>query len=118
MIGTNNIGKSHDMPEDIANGIGNLLKVMKEKVPDVKIILCAITPRNANLAIVINETNKLLPEIAKANGAEFIDPTNVLTGGSGNAGDRKIFYDGLHLSAEGYRRFASILIPRLRIADK
>lgn len=116
MIGTNNMGRSPDISTDIAAGIDNLLKVMKEKVPDVKIILSAVTPRNAQVPIA--DVNKLLPEVAKANGAVFFDPSDALTGGTGDAKDRKIFRDGLHFSPEGYRRYASVLLPLIQQALK
>ena len=77
MIGTerSGIGARHgapSTPEQIAEGIGNLLKIMKEKVPDSKLLLVAVTPRGGPSPTA--RINTFLPEIARKYGAVYVRP--------------------------------------------
>ena len=119
MIGTNNlgIGARHgapSTPEQIAEGIGNLLKIMKEKVPDSKLLLVAVTPRGGPYPTA--RINTFLPEIARKYGAVYVDPIPVMTNNTGNSKDRTVFRDGLHFSPKGYELYASVLLPALKEA--
>ena len=113
MIGTNNLNMTPppDTPENIAAGIDNLLAVIRQKVPDAKIILSAVTPRGGPFPT--DAINRHLPDIAKKHGAVYLDPIKVMTDGTGNAKDRTVFRDGLHFSPKGYERYASVLLPEI-----
>ena len=48
LIGTNNAGHRHDLPEEIAAGVKQILEELKKRLPDTKIVLMAIFPRSRN----------------------------------------------------------------------
>jgi beta-glucosidase len=116
MIGTNNTGHRVDSPADIAAGIEGVIKELRKRLPDSKILLLGIFPRGktADARDRINniETNKLISTFADNKsvyyldiGKAFFSENGELTNGVGD--------DFLHLNAAGYRIWAMQVKPKL-----
>lgn len=116
MIGTNNTGHLMQAPGQIAEGVERVLQVIAEKTPETRVVLHALFPRGAepddagrlNNAAV----NRLIEPLADGRrvvyadiGATFLEPDGRIA--------EQVMPDGLHLSAEGYRRWAEALEPTL-----
>ncbi len=108
MIGTNNLGGNK--PEEIADGITAIVKEIHNKSPKTKVLLLGIFPRgesakdgNRKKIAEINETVSKLDDGGKTVkyldiGKKFVEEDGSLT--------KKVMPDFLHLSAEGYQRWA------------
>jgi len=119
MLGTNNTGHRKDKPEEIAAGVGAILKTFHERFPKTKILLFAIFPRGATLAdparVNNDAANKLL---ATYDGfwnikyldinARFLTPDGTLT--------REVMSDLLHPGPQGYQIWADAVVPELKAA--
>ena len=107
MIGTNNIDT--DKPELVYNGIENLVKILIEKMPNAKLYLYGILPKNDNNKKVeekINICNQLLAELCKSWNLEyryFGDKVN----------NPKFFDDHVHLNVDGYQIWYDELLKDL-----
>jgi len=108
LIGTNNFSRA--LPQEIAAGIDNLLKVIREKSPDTKVLLLGIFPRRGVFPVA--ETNELLVDVAARNKVEFLNINEALLQGKKEV-SKEIFRDGLHLSPQGYEVFAAQLLPKV-----
>ncbi len=106
MIGTNNIIKG-DSVQDIADGIQNLLKILREKQPDAQIILLGIPP----VAWKMKESAALNPLIEKLADNDKIVYVNLAPLFLGVDGKTKNLHDGLHPDEAGYKAVADKLIP-------
>lgn len=116
-IGNNNIGGySDELPEWAAAGIRKVVDEVHEKLPDTKILLLGIFPRNEK-----NSSNRQRNEavnriIAKFDhgdtpryldiGSAFLDTGGELTKGVMNP-------DGLHPTAQGYQAWYGAMLPTL-----
>lgn len=106
MIGTNNIIKG--VPnQEIADGIGNLLKIIREKQPDARIILLGIPP----VAWKMKESAALNPLIEKLADNDKIIYVNLAPLFLEADGKIKHLHDGLHPDEAGYKAVAEKLIP-------
>jgi arylsulfatase A-like enzyme/lysophospholipase L1-like esterase len=117
MIGTNNTGHQMQEPEEVAAGVRRILELLAEKSPDTRVLLLGIFPRGAtpwdpgrvnNLGI--NQRLRLLADGDRVRyldlGDAFLEPDGTVS--------REVMPDHLHLSTEGYRRWAQALEPALR----
>ena len=114
LIGTNNLGD--DPADKIAAGIKKIVASIQEKSPTTKILLLGIFPRGWNA----NEVKWYQSKIEKINdeSAKLDDGKNVRFADLGpkmleadGTLSRKIFKDGLHLSGDGYARWAEAMQP-------
>ncbi len=106
MIGTNNVIKS--VPnQEIAEGIQNLLKIVREKQPDARIILLGIPP----VAWKMKESAELNPLIEKLADKDKIVYVNLAPLFLDANGKTKNLHDGLHPDETGYKAIAEKLIP-------
>jgi arylsulfatase A-like enzyme/lysophospholipase L1-like esterase len=117
MIGTNNTGHQMQDPQEVAAGIERILELLAEKTPSTQVLLLGVFPRGAspwdparlnNLGI--NQRIRRLADGERVRyldlGEAFLEPDGTLT--------QQVMPDYLHLSAEGYRRWAEALEPALR----
>lgn len=117
MIGTNNTGHRLQDPEEIADGVRLILEQLAEKSPDTRVLLLGIFPRGAspwdpgrvnNLGV--NQRLRLLADGQQVRyldlSPSFLEPDGTLS--------PEVMPDALHLSTEGYRRWAQALEPALR----
>jgi len=114
MIGTNNTGHRHDSPEDIAAGIHDILARLEDKVPDTKILLLAIFPRNATkddpMRVNNDRANEILSQFADNKRIYFLNINDKFLTTDGVL-TKDVFYDLLHPAAKGYRIWAEAIEP-------
>lgn len=114
MIGTNNSGSN--TPEQIAEGVDVIVKQLRKKTPDTKILLLAVFPRGANKDDKRRQTNEKTNAIfSKLDdgksvfyldiGEKFLEKDGTLT--------REIMPDLLHLSEKGYMIWAESIEEKL-----
>lgn len=114
LIGTNNVG--HDSPEDIAAGIRDLLERLLDH-PSEPIVLWsppfrALDPE-AQGRIAVNRVAELLEDLHERERLIHVDLAGAFTLESGRLDERYVRGDGVHLTVEGYRRWAELLAPHL-----
>jgi lysophospholipase L1-like esterase len=115
MIGTNNM-KFTQTPQDIADGVAEIIKQYQQICPDAVILLQAIFPR-ANLAtdpyrLKVNATNPLLQKLADGTKVIWIDFNDKFLTSDGTL-TKEIMPDYLHPSAKGYQIWADAVSPTI-----
>ena len=114
MIGTNNSGSNSS--EQIAEGVEVIVKQLREKLPEMKILLLGVFPRGENKADKRRQVNEGANAIfAKLDdgkhvhyldiGPKFLEEDGTLT--------REIMPDLLHLSEKGYTIWAESIEEKL-----
>lgn len=115
MIGTNNSNGTDNTAEEIGAGIQGIVKKLREKLPQTKVLILAIFPRD-------EKPNPRRDKIAKASeiASQLADNQNVfyLDIGPKFLGDdqslsREIMPDFLHLSPKGYEIWAEAIEPKV-----
>ena len=109
-IGTNNFVKTENArdntPEEIAEGVRQILLRVRNNTPRTKIILMGVFPRGENpndpFRAKVAEINKLLSKFGEAKGITFLDITSKLTQPDGTI-SREIMRDFLHPTEAGYK---------------
>jgi lysophospholipase L1-like esterase len=108
MIGTNNMGGN--TAEQIAEGVIAVVKEIHKRSPTTKVLLLGIFPRSKNaddsVREKIKQTNSIIAKLDDGGktvkyldiGDKFLEPDGSLS--------KDIMYDFLHLTAEGYKRWA------------
>lgn len=113
MIGTNNRKRN---AAQIALGVKGVVKEVRARQPEAKVVLMAILPRLAPKRKAFNETlqaaNKLIRPIADGQNVIWLDINDKFT--SPDVKDYKtLLHDGTHPTEAGYRIWASALVPVL-----
>ena len=114
MIGTNNSGSNSS--EQIAEGVSVIVKQLRDKLPEMKILLLGVFPRGANnedQRRKVNEgANAIFAKLDDGKhvfyldiGKKFLEEDGSLT--------RKIMPDLLHLSEQGYTIWAESIEEKL-----
>lgn len=117
LIGTNNTGHRLQNPNDTAEGIRKILTTLRTKLPQTKILLLAIFPRDAEPGTPMREINDAINQkiAAYADNThifflnindQFVDEKGVLS--------KSVAPDLLHLNAQSYRRWAQAMEPTLK----
>ena len=118
MIGTNNTGAHTG--EQIAGGIKAIVTELQKQKPDMKILLLGVFPRANGIPKEENVAakEKLNPKIKQINDiiSKFADDKKVFYKDIGDKFlnkeggiDRKVMYDFLHLTEEGYKIWAEAI---------
>jgi lysophospholipase L1-like esterase len=116
LIGTNNTGHFDQDPDEVSEGVGRILEIIKNRSPDTKIIMHGIFPRGEDKFdpkrlnnIAINQRIKRFADGQRVHyleiGDHFLEEDGTIS--------NKIMPDQLHLSPEGYEIWASALEPKL-----
>jgi len=120
MIGTNNTGhrnRAEESPQDTFDGIQAIIKNLREKTPDTKILLLAIFPRSATAgdqARVRNATaNAMVPTLADNTSVFFMDIGARFLAPDGATLTKDIMPDLLHLNDKGYEIWAEAVKAKL-----
>ena len=117
MIGTNNTGHQLQNPMEVASGVEQILKILKDKTPKTKVLLLGVFPRSKepldarrlnNLAI-----NQIIRRFDDGKRIHYVDIGSVFLEADGSISPT-IMPDALHLSPEGYRRWAEAIEPKLK----
>jgi len=116
MIGTNNSNKDECTAQEIADGITAIVRKLRAKLPETKILLLAIFPRGEKPDAQrekIAEVNETVSKLADGKmihymdiGMHFPKPDGTLT--------KDIMLDFLHLTARGYEIWAIAIEGKLR----
>lgn len=105
MIGTNNIGHNPpDEPEWAAAGVEKIVDTIHEKLPQTKILLLAVFPRDGRDSRRRKDTeqiNQLIAKLGDRDYVEYLDINEVFLDGNGEI-PKDIMPDGLHPNAKGY----------------
>ena len=118
LCGVNDI--SHNLSADsIATALGNLMAEIRRQTPETRLYVQSLLPINnsfgrykaiAGKEQVVRDVNALLPAIAEANGATWIDIHALFADTDGNL-RADLTNDGLHLLAPGYAIWRDALRP-------
>ncbi len=114
LIGVNNLGREQHTPEETARGVRAVVERLSAGFPEAKLVVFGIFPADAAPGTpfrrAIADTNRLLAPLHDGRrvffhdiGAGFLEPDGTLTA--------EVSPDSLHLSEEGYRRWADKLAP-------
>lgn len=120
-IGTNNFTKTDNArdntPEEIAEGVRQILLRVRAKSPGTKIILMGVFPRGEKpsepIRSKITELNKLLAKFGETKGITFLDITSKLTNPDGSI-SREIMGDFLHPTEAGYKIWGDAVMEVIR----
>jgi N-acetylglucosamine-6-sulfatase len=117
MIGTNNTGHAMQDPREVAEGVERILEIIGNRSPNTKVLLLGIFPRGKtpfdlqrlnNVAI-----NQRIRRYADGQRVHYLDIGPVFLEADGTLPEA-VMPDLLHLSPEGYRRWAEAIEPKLR----
>lgn len=117
MIGTNNTGHRLENPEYTANGIKTIVQELRTRLPETKILLLGIFPREENpdgkMRQINREINNIIATYADDEaiffldiGDQFLDDNGVLA--------RDVMPDLLHLNAASYATWAAAMEPKIK----
>jgi lysophospholipase L1-like esterase len=115
LIGTNNLGWQQE-PADVARGITAIVAKLRASFPEARLLVLGVFPRNES------PTDPMRAKIAAVNtsvaalddgkhvfvrdiGHVFLEPDGTIS--------KAVMPDFLHLSEEGYRRWAAAIAPTL-----
>ena len=96
MIGANNLGKN--TPQEMADGIKNVLVTMQQKQPQAKIILCSLLPVDWQMKNY-KAVNEIICKFADSKSIYYLDLAPLFLKENGKTQRLK---DGLHPNEEGY----------------
>lgn len=116
LIGTNNTGHRTETPGNTAAGIAEIIRELRTQLPESKILLQAIFPREGLPSGELRKQNDAVNEIVKnyADGEHvfYADIGDVFLDPQGRVA-KTIMPDFLHLSREGYQKWADAILPTL-----
>jgi len=117
MIGTNN--SATDPAEGIARGITKIVRTIRSKQPQAKILLLAVFPRGSKpdgkldaQNDKLKRVNSIISKLDDGHHVFYLDIGKKFVPGNGPI-DKEIMPDFLHLSAKGYQIWADAIGPKL-----
>lgn len=113
MIGTNNMNAN--TPAEIADGITAIVKKLRAKLPETKILLLGIFPRGEKPGPVrdrIKDTNERISKLDDGSSVKYLDIGRHFLEADGTI-SREIMPDFLHLKRKGYQIWADAIEPTL-----
>ena len=115
MIGTNNSNGEDNTPGQIVDGIRAIVKELREKQPQMKILLLAIFPRSENFTPQrgkLTQINQVLQKLDDGQDVHFLDIGHRFLNDDGLL-PASVMPDYLHLNADAYRTWAEAIEPKL-----
>jgi lysophospholipase L1-like esterase len=114
LIGTNNVKPARHAPEAIAAGIAKIVRTLRQKTPETKVLVMAVFPRNKEktdpLRKEINEVNERIAKLDDGKmvfyrdiGEKFLDKDGTLR--------EELLFDYVHLTAKGFDVWAEAIEP-------
>lgn len=116
MIGTNNSQKEDNTEADILVGVQAIVKQLRERLPDAKIILVSIFPRGKTFSPSrgkILQVNQALEKLADDQSVFYVDFGSKLIEADGSISP-KMMRDALHPGEPGYEIWAEAMEPKLK----
>ena len=115
MIGTNNSNGDDNTVEQIAEGVAAIVKQLREKLPQTKVLLLAIFPRSENPSPQrgkILQVNQIVQKLADDQSVFWIDFGYKFVNSDGTI-PHDLMPDYLHLSRRGYEIWAEAIEDKL-----
>lgn len=114
-IGTNNLHLSRHTDEQVVAGVFAVVTDLGERFPAAQIVVGGILPRGRRAgdpirSRILRINRDIAVEIEDRPRVTFIDAGHVMLEPDGTI-DRSVMRDFLHLTEEGYRRWADQLLP-------
>ena len=114
-IGTNDFAWRLPV-EEVVDNIEHVLTELRAKLPDARILVQSILPRQREYAHIVTSVNEQIAAFAPEVRAEYVDVWPALA--DDGAGLRPEYtVDGLHLSEAGYNAWYALLRQVLGVAD-
>jgi lysophospholipase L1-like esterase len=117
-IGNNNIGQHPtELPAWAAAGIRQVVDLVHQKLPDTKILLLDIFPRNGKNSsdrLRNDAVNRIIAGFANGDTPRYLDIGNAFLDPRGELVKGMMYPDGLHPTALGYQAWYNAMIPTLR----
>ncbi len=114
LIGTNNFAFTQDPPETIAAGVIALVDALTASYPNAKILLMGVFPRgetkNFKFRPGIDRINRIISQLESRDRVTYLDIHSTLLEPDESL-SKAVMPDFLHLSEEGYRRWAHAILP-------
>ena len=114
MIGTNN--SNDNTPQEIADGIEAVVKILRTDLPETKVLILAIFPRGANnddrLRKVNMKANEIACKLADGEMVHYLDINQKFLQADGTL-TKEIMPDLLHPQQKGYTIWAESMEPAL-----
>jgi lysophospholipase L1-like esterase len=114
MIGTNN--SNSNSSEEIAEGVTEIVQLIREKTPTTKILVLGTFPRGADPSDAKRQVNQKSNEIVKRLADDehifYLDISDKFLGDDGSL-SKEIMPDLLHLNEKGYTIWAESIEPKL-----
>ena len=114
LIGTNNLSFTQDEPDTIAAGVTAVVDALGQSYPNADILLMGVFPRKQlpdhPIREKVSHINRLISELEVRPQVSYMDITEQLLEPDGSISEA-VMPDFLHLSAEGYRRWAEAVLP-------
>jgi arylsulfatase A-like enzyme/lysophospholipase L1-like esterase len=116
MIGTNNTGHVMQKADETAAGIKAIIALLRDRRPEMKILLVGIFPRGSNAddpkRKLNDEVNRLVAELADNQHIHFMDISGEFLTGDGTL-PKDTMPDGLHPNAKGYQVWAAAVEKKI-----
>lgn len=115
MIGTNNSNKEDNTVAEIAEGVTAIVRRLRDRLPETKILLVAIFPRGQQPSPQrgkVLQVNQVLNKLADGKHVWFIDFGYKFVNPDGSI-PKSLMPDYLHLSKEGYEIWADSIEEKL-----
>jgi len=115
MIGTNNTNGEDNTPGQIADGVAAIVRKLREKLPETKILLLPIFPRSENFSAQrgkVLQVNQVIQKLPDEKNVFWIDFGHIYVTAEGLI-PRTIMPDFLHLSPKGYEIWAESIEGKL-----
>ncbi len=113
MIGTNNSNDDDFSVDEISDGVKAIVKLIREKLPETRVLLLGIFPRGARPNAQrdkISAVNEKIETIADATMIRYANIADAFLEKDGSI-SREIMPDTLHLSPKGYQLWAKAIEP-------
>ncbi len=116
MIGTNNSNKDDNTEADILEGVQAVVKQIRERMPDTKIVLCSIFPRGKTFSPQrgkILQINQALEKMDDGKTIFYVDFGSKMIEADGSIAPG-MMRDALHPGERGYEIWAQAIEPKLK----
>ena len=114
MIGTNNIARNRATPAAAAAGVTKVVEALRARLPETKILLFAVFPREASAKHIyrqhIKDINAVISKLADDKNVFYCDITDKFLDKNGTL-SRSIMPDLLHPNDAGYEIWAQAMMP-------
>lgn len=121
LIGTNNIGNAGQSGLETAEGVRRIVENIRQKLPQTKILLLGVFPRDEQPSATLRREVKILTgAIISLHDGEMIHVMDLwrIFLPQGEVLSKDLFPDFLHLSEAGYELLAQTIAPRIRTLSK